>query len=323
MLRLKDVSHWIPALLGVLLIACGASGEQGTVTTPQASSSTTDVASECPEYGGFPVVWPGGSELVDGTFYYPDRQTAEESWPIGESSFRVASAYWARTPNYIYDVAPSARRCVGADDRWMAVATVPEADQGCCGRWDIPFGIPAQFDEVLWDQIIAHPWQLDRFGPPGSADQVPLHRGVVRFTDQLAVTSSICDTRPNVVLFRGGALVPLEWPPDQTMVCRPPPGVDTLPPEESEVWHLPIGGVPSIDDGELVITHEGVEYRYVRISEAEFVGAFERDAFFPIEDPLTLLEDNEAQSFEELDNPSTPQKTTTTTDPDETSTTES
>jgi hypothetical protein len=106
------------------------------------------------------------------------------------------------------------------------------------------------------------------------------------------------------------------------MVCRPPPGVDQIPHEESEDRNLPIGGVPTIDDGELVITRKGVEYRYVRISEAEFVRAFERDAFFPIEDPLTLLEDNEAESFQELDNPSTPRKTTTTTEPGEISTSE-
>jgi hypothetical protein len=323
MRHIRDLTHGIPALLGVLLVACGASGEQGTDTTLLTTSSSTDVTSECPEYGGFPVVWPRRHELVDGTLYYPDRQTAEDSWPLGQSSFQVTSTYWALTPNHIYDVAPAARRCVGPDDRWMAVANAPDADQGCCGRWDIPFGNPAEFDEALWDQIIAHPWQLDRFGPPGSADQVPLYRGVVRFTDQLAVTSSICDTRPNVVLFRGEALAPLEWPVnEQTMVCVPPPGVDPLPPEESEVWHLPIGGVPSIDDGELVITLDGVEYRYLPISEDEFVRAFEREAFFPIEDPLTVLEDTEAESFDELDKPPT-QMETTTTEPDETSTTES
>lgn len=290
-------------LLAMSLTSCVDDGVETT-------TSTTQESRHCASYAGYPVVWHRGFELEGETFRSRSRQD-ETSWPVDESAFELASAYWALEPSYLYSfIGPDSRGCVGRDDRWVVIAQPPISPEG---RWRVPFSDPSGFDEAEWDQIIAHPWRLDRFGPPGAANQEPSHQGVVKFTDQLAVTSSTCDTRPNVVLFRGDALAPMEFPQGEaTMVCTPPPGVE---PAEGEQMYLPIGGTPTIEDGELVVEHQGVKYRYVPITEAEYVAGFQRNSFFHIDDPLAVLKDWEAESFDEFDNPST-SNTTGTTKPD-------
>lgn len=293
------------SLLILVLAACSTTSAPGTSSTDQ--SSVVDVA--CPEYAGFPVVWRTDFRFEDGVMHAP-ASSEDEPWPLDQSSFEVVSAYWALTPNYMfYDLDPAARSCVSQEDRWMAIAHIP--DLGLGGS-NLPFGDPSDFDTNEWDLIIAHPWQLDRFGLPGSTEK-PHYPGVVLFTDQLAVTASACDTRPNIVFIRGDALAPLQWPTDlQTMSCVTPPGVE--PPANDRIDQLPIIGTPEFRDSQLVLSHDGIEYWYVAITEEEFRAAFDRNAFFEIEDPMSVLEDWEAESFDIIDNP--PATTTRTTEPD-------
>lgn len=290
----------------VLLVSCGT----GTSSSVPAEEPTT-VDEGCADYAGFPVVWGDGYRFVDGLIH-PPGTVEREPWPVDQSSFQVVSSYWALTPNYMgIDLDPSSRDCISEGDRWMVLAYSPDAELGWA---DVPYGDPAEFDTSEWDRIVAHPWQLDRFGPPGSADQDPFYRGVVRFTDQLAVTASACDTLPNPMFIRGDGLAPSQWPGDQPMVCVTPPGVD--PPPDGGLDPLPIVGVPELRDGQLVITHQGTEYWYVPTTEEEFVAAFDRESGFEIDDPLLVPQDYEAESFDEIDNPV---QTTHSTNPDDSS----
>jgi hypothetical protein len=292
------------AVLGmlVLLVSCGT----GTSSSPLPEEATT-VDASCPDYSGFPVVWSDGYRFADGLIH-PPSTVEREPWPVDQSSFQIVSAYWALTPNYMsISLDPSSRGCINEADRWMARAYPPDTELGWA---DVPYGDPADFDTSEWDLIVAHPWQLDRLGPPGSADQAPHYRGVVRFTDQLAVTASTCDTLTNRIFIRGEALAPSLWPGDQPMICVTPPGVE--PPPDGGLDPLPIVGVPELREGQLLITHQGIEYWYVPITEEEFVAAFDRESVFEIEDPLSVLQEYEAANFEEIDNPS---QTTQTTEP--------
>lgn len=270
----------------LLLVSCSVNSAP---TTPDSSEATAQT--NCATLAGYPVVWAKNWDPITSS----DLEDLEGNFEHAQLS--LVSAYWARTPNHIYDIAPESRACVVSEDRWMLVSG---GAGPATSRWNIPFNNPAEFNPELWDQIAAHPWQLVRQGPIGAADQPPHYKGIVNFSDELAVTQSACDTRPNVVMFRGDALTPMEWPiSEQTMVCASPPGVEPLP--ETEAWYLPIGGVPSIEGDELVITHAGLEYRYVAISEEKFLRTWQADGFFPIRDPLTILDETEANSFEEID----------------------
>ena len=277
---------WLSLVACLLMVSCSANTAP---TTPDSSEPTTQT--NCATLAGYPVVWAKNWDPITAS----DLEDLEEV--LQQAQLSLVSAYWARTPNHIYDIAPESRACVGSEDRWMLVSG---GAGPATSRWKIPFDSPREFDPELWGQIAAHPWQLVRQGPIGTADQAPHYKGIVTFTDELAVTQSACDTRSNVVMFRGDALTPMEWPiSEQTMVCASPPGAEPLP--ETEAWYLPIGGVPSIEGDELVITHAGLEYRYAAISKEEFLRSWQEDGFFPIRNPLTILDETEANSFGEID----------------------
>ena len=291
-------------ITAILLVNCGSD----SVTNSGASGRVGQELGECVEYDGFPVVWDRHHSLADERIVFEGHEEDPDwSWPLDESQFLLMSAYWALTPNPMYDFDPSARHCVDPGDRWVALARHPSAEMD--GRWaGLPVGDPTQFDPSMWEQVIAHPWRFDRWGPFGAADQQPHYRGVVLFGDQIATTSAACDTRPNVIQIVGDAIAPIEWPvSEQTMVCVPPPGIEPLSPDEPGTpglpASLPIGGVYSLEGEELVITFRGYEYRYIPISVDEYVTDFDREAFFPISDPLNELKQYKLDTFDELDNP--------------------
>lgn len=301
------------AICSALVVLASCSTDTGTAEAP--IEPVDQAASECPEYEGFPVVWEPRYSLTDGRIVFEGREEDPDwGWQFEDSQFMLMSAYWALTPNAMYSFDPSARGCVDPGDRWVAVALHPSAET--IARTGLAVGDPTQFDRTLWDRVIAHPWRFDRWGPLGAADQDPHYRGVVLFGDQIATTSAVCDTRPNVIQIIGDAVAPFEWPvSEQTMVCVPPRGVAPLAPDEPGTpglpAALPIGGVYSLDGEELVITRGEYEYRYIPITVDEYVADFDRDAFSPISDPLRVLEQYELDTFDELDNPaSVPTQTT-------------
>ena len=200
----------------------------------------------------------------------------------------------------------SARPCVDADDEWVFYADFPLEEM------QPP---KDQFDLDLWERVKQHPWRCTAYGPEAQVDQLPEYKGVVRFTDKLAITSAHCGTRANIVQFWGRVFDPVEWPQETgTMVCEPPPGYEPLPdePDALAFWTLPIRGELSLDGEHLVITHEGREYRYEPITLDEFVVEFDRKSFVEV-DPLHELEKREASNWEEIDFPNQPTGVTTTT----------
>jgi hypothetical protein len=70
----------------------------------------------------------------------------------------------------------------------------------------------------------------------------------------------------------------------------------------------------ALDGDDLVITNDGVEYRWIAISDEEFAADFERNSFYPVKDPLHPLDEWVLDSFATFDTPRdpTPHDVTTT-----------
>jgi hypothetical protein len=121
---------------------------------------------------------------------------------LGESEIRLVSAYWALTPNFVHRISPPKPGCVTDGDRWVAAAYPA---YGFLVHVSDEDGDLSLFDQDTWDRMIAHPWRLITFGPVGVEGDPPPYPGVVKFTDQLAMTSAWCDTRANLVFITGPA----------------------------------------------------------------------------------------------------------------------
>jgi hypothetical protein len=220
-----------------------------------------------------------------------------DGFGLDEVEIRLISAYWALSPNLIHRISPPAPGCVTPDDRWVAVAypgydfLVQVSDQD---------GDLSLFDQDTWDRLIAHPWRLISFGPAGVEGEPPPYPGVVKFTDQVAMTSAWCDTRANLIIVTGPGINIMEHPvAEQTMVCEPPEGVN--PPEPGAdlpiTTKLPIVGVPRIEGNQLIIAMDGVEYVYEAVDEAAYLAAFDRPSFTEVDpDPMDELERWEAEA---------------------------
>jgi hypothetical protein len=278
-------------LLLPALIVAGCSPTEShdptDATSAAAGALASDEASPCSRRGGMPVVWASYLTRV-GDRIVPD--VGRAGWPIDDSTFVVMSSYWALTRNDLFQIDAAASNCVDPHDRWVVVAEAPGTASGN-SRWPYPDDPePSPVDATLWDRVTANPWRLDAIGPPGEPGEQPYYAGVAQFSDQTVVTSAACDTRINFVRFIGDALVPIEWPESSmTMICVPPPGIDPLPEERSAEWYLSIGGILQFDGNALVITYNGVEYRYVAISDDEFAAEFNRSSFTTVKDPLRPL----------------------------------
>lgn len=298
----------------VVIAVVFAGGCGGLTLDADGNDSPSDLArqsqaEECLRRDGLPIVWAEYDKRV-GPRLMGDRATVDtDGWLIAESIFFVMSSYWAQEPNWLFVIDAAARHCVGPGDAWMLVADPPDIDWA--GAWTSPHETkPVVPDSVLWRAVTAHPWRWDSIVAPDGSVTAPTYSGVVRFSDQIAVTSSACDTRIYLVGFVGGVLVPQQWG-DSTMVCVPPPGIEPLPGIVGSYWHLPLEGQLTLDGDVLVITDQRAAYRYVAITDEEFNADFDRESFFQIDDPLNVLTDFELDSFEPLDSP--PPDTTTTT----------
>ncbi len=288
------------AVLLMISAACGVAGPVATY-----SNAAGD---QCPTFDGLPVVWWARDELIGDRIVNSRLADTGAGTEVTSGPKSIVSSYWAKTPNAMVHLHPDARACVPTEHRWVVEVTAadlygerwPDAEPST-----LSLAPPAE----LWDRVTLHPWRLAGFGPIGAATTEPDYGGVVLFSDQIATLTSVCDERSYVLRFRGDVVFADEWPPsEQTMVCSPPPGIEAPDNPES----LPIAGRYSMDGDTLVVTNGDVEYRYERIANDEFVAEFDRETFWHIPDPLADLRAWEAESFAELDNPTTPVAVTTT-----------
>lgn len=282
------------------LMGCGTAS---TTPTDQETNETlagtgsvaaSEGAEQCSRRYDMPIVWPAGIERIDDHL---------DDWPIEESTFVVMSSYWALTATPMMVIAADARPCVGPNDQWMLVAEPPGIAHED-PRWPVADDFePVPVDTMIWDRVTAQPWRLVAQGPVGEPGEAPYHSGVAKFTNQTVVTSAACDTRTYLVRWVGETLVPGKWPASfSTEICVPPPGVERLPSERASEWYLPIGGTLAFDGDTLVITYDGIEYRYTAITDEEFAADFNRDSFTTVEDPLNPIDAHLGDSFDIYDN---------------------